>query len=561
MRRRAARRGRGPARGSILLETVMAIFLMTVAGLSLIAMIQQAMLATIKAREVMACGRMTQAGFARLKNIDFYDVFAVDSSSSAYGLVEAGAPWTAYPYKAVLDDYKSTLALSKFDRFTLSVVFMRRDSTDSNANGLTSDLVEFSDDGTGKDRYDSAIKYYDQNGDGDTHETYTSGGRTVAEEPDTHIKRVTLGVYRRGVLACSQTELVSLEQFQAVSDPSSESVLSLLVSTPSNNAVLYQAVTADQQASRALALHKSYPDSVVQVEADSLAPLAFVGETAPLATVNLYVGASGVLDTLAADSAGGFSQTSLAVTNQLAEGSDSLVAQATKGGLTSPIAARSVVLDVSPPAVSGATPVGAVSTLAPYVAVTLTDPGLSTTTTSGICPDVTTLEVNGSTVDFTYDAASGKVVWVDSTTNTAPVLAAGTYTAYVEAGDYAGYKTTYTWTFTASITDPDHSAPSIADKSPIGAAGSDLPVISVKVFDNQSGIIPSSIQLTLDGAVVVDSSTVSAAYDPDSGTVSYTPPAAFTPGSSHDVTVTASHFATSPSDKVTSTDAWSFTVP
>ena len=548
--------GKAGRRGATLLESLLAILILTVVGLSVLSLLQRVMLVTLKAREQLTCDRMTQAGFARLRNIDFYDVFAADSSSANFGL------HAAYPYKAVLTGYKTTLASAKFDRFTTAVVFMRRDTTDSNHDGSTTDLVPF-EDGNGDriDDYDSNVRYFDQNGDGDYWETYVSGGRTIAEQPDTHIKRVTLAVYRRGRQVCSQTELVSLEQFNAASNPSSEASLSLEVSTPSNGAYLYDASNASLAASRALALSKAYPDTVKQLRADAGSALTAAGETSPLSSVNLYVGNSGILDQPLADASGLFSMPAPLSTNALVEGSNHLKAQAVKGGFSSPIAALDVVLDKRPPVATGMTPTGTVGTLAPYVAAALSDLGASTTVVSGVCPDVITMKINGAAVPYKYDAGSGLVVWIDSATDAPPVVSSGTYTAYVEAGDYAGYKTTQTWTFTLSIADPDSSAPSVANKSPIGAAGSDLPAISVRVFDNQSGIVPGSITLSIDGAVVVDAATIGAAYDPATGTVSYTPSAPFPPGTTHTVQVSADHFASSPSNKVNTTDSWSFTVP
>ncbi|HBL16698.1 MAG TPA: hypothetical protein DD417_08070 [Elusimicrobia bacterium] len=107
----------------------------------------------------------------------------------------------------------------------------------------------------------------------------------------------------------------------------------------------------------------------------------------------------------------------------------------------------------------------------------------------------------------------------------------------------------------------DHSAPAIAEKSPIGMADSQLPEISVRVFDNQSGVIPASIRMTLDGEVVVDAANIGSHYDASDGTVSYTPPTAFEAGSVHLVSIQADHFATNPADKVTSADTWGFSVP
>lgn len=543
-------------RGSALLETVLAVLIMSVAGLAVVGLLQKAMIVSFKSREQAACSRMTQTASARLKNIDFYLLFASDSQQAQHGLQ------AAYPYRATLDGILTTLQSSRFDRFRVQVLFLRRDSSDSNGDGLTSDLVAFNDgNGDLADDYDAGVRYQDQNADGDYYDTFTSGGRTVAEQPDTHIKRVTVDVFRRGRLVCSQSQLVSLEQLTGDYNPSSEAVLSLLISTPSNNAYLYKADTAGLAASRALAVSKAYPADLVQLRSDAASPLVVAGETDALSTVRLYLDGSGELSSLFADGAGAFSGPSAPVTAALAEGAHVLRAQAVKAPYSSPVTARALVYDVAAPGITAPTPIGTAATRSPFVAATLADAGISTAVTSGVCADVLTMKVDGVEVAHRYDDGTGRLVWVDSATGTSPVLSTGSYTVLVEGGDYAGYKATASWTFTLSLPVTDHSAPSIANRSPIGMAGSQLPVVSVRVFDNQSGIIPSSIALLLDGATVVDSATVGSAYDPETGTVSFTPSSAFAPGSSHSVEIRASHWATDPADKVTSTDSWWFTVP
>lgn len=542
------------SRGSVLLETVLALFIMTTVGLVLVAMVQKAMIVTFKAREQTSCSRAVQTGFARLKNVDFYQVFAADSNSSDYGLQ------ASYPYRAVLDGIRSTLQTSQFDRFRLQVSFLRRDSSDANGNLMTSDLIAFTDANADlRDDHDASIRYLDQNADGDYYDTYVSGGRTVSEQPDTHIKALTLEIFRRGRLVCAQTERVSLEQFTGDPNPSSEAALRILVSTPANSAYLYKLDTATRNGAWALPLSKAYPEDIIRYRADAALALAISGETDPLATVRFYIGGSGELANTGADAAGSFSASPPAVTAALVEGANELLAQATKDSYSSPISPRSLILDSMPPSAAASQPTGTVGTRAPYVVIAVSDPGASTTTTSGVCPDVLTLKANG--VEVAHSFSSGLLVWIDSATQTVPVLATGTYAMTMEAGDYAGYKTSASWSFTLSVPDTDNSAPAIANKSPVGIAPSALPEISVRVFDNQSGIIPASVTLRLDGTVVVDSSNIGAHYDPADGTVRYTPSAAFDPSSSHAVEITASHWSTDPPDKIVSTDSWSFTVP
>jgi hypothetical protein len=351
-----------------------------------------------------------------------------------------------------------------------------------------------------------------------------------------------------------------LEQFSGDYNPSSEASLSLLISTPANSGYLYDLGTTARQQSWSLPIAKAYPSDIPRYRADGISPLTVEGETDPLASVNLYVNASGILASPAADMGGVFSASPLAVTLALVEGTDELRGQASKDGYASPIGQRTVIYDLQAPSASSLSPAsgGTIFTRSPFVAAVLTDPGASTTTTSGVCPEVITLFIDGAEVHHSY--ADGTVVWVDSVTGISPVLSTKAYTAVVEFGDYAGYKASATWTFTLSVPDTDHSAPSVANKTPIGGSAPALPEISAKVFDNQSGIILSSIVLKLDGAVVVDASNIASHYDAAGERVFYTPSSAFTSGSSHTVEVTASHWATDPSNKVTTVETWDFTV-
>jgi hypothetical protein len=137
-------------------------FIMTTVGVSLLSMVQRSLVVSFKAREQMTCSRMAQTGSARVKNIDFYYLFAADSAQADHGLQ------AAYPYRTVLDGLKATLGGARFDRFRIQVTFMRRDISDSNGDGLTSDLVPFRDDnGDSIDDIDSNIRFRDQNTDGD----------------------------------------------------------------------------------------------------------------------------------------------------------------------------------------------------------------------------------------------------------------------------------------------------------------------------------------------------------------------------------------------------------
>ncbi|MEK7743849.1 MAG: hypothetical protein AAB578_05635, partial [Elusimicrobiota bacterium] len=298
--------------------------------------------------------------------------------------------------------------------------------------------------------------------------------------------------------------------------------------------------------------------------ADAASPLQVSGVTDPLATVNEYLNGSALLDMTVSDVDGNFNHNPAAITAMLVEGQNQLTAQAVKSPYTSPIAPKDLILDINPPALSDIQPSAGstVNTFSPFIGATLDDAGISTTSTSGICEEVMTLKIGGSSVSYRYDSGTGRIYWIDFLTQTVPVLSAGAYTALLEAGDYAGYKTTQSWTFTvqAAPGGTDNSAPSTANKTPLGASAPALPVISVRVFDNQTGIIPSSLLLRVDGSTVVNSGNIGSYYDPYDGTLSWTPAEEYASGSSHTVEVTASHWGADPLDKVTTVESWNFTV-
>lgn len=546
-------------RGSTLLETLLAVVILTVAGLSIVAMLQNALVANLKTRERVSCERAAQAGLARLKNVNFYRLHAVDSATTTanYGL------YAGYAHLAALDGIRGSLASSRFTRFKVEVTFMRRDASDALGTGNVNNLIPFTDaDLDSIDDYDPNIRWLDQNADGDTFDTYVSGGRTIAEEPDTHLKEVTFRVYKGSREVCAKSELISLEQFTGVTNPDSESALTLEISTPSNNAYAYAAQSAGQAASRALAIFNAYPAEVVQLRADAASPLTVSGKSEPLGSIGLYVGASGELATVGVDALGEFAGAPAAVTAALVEGQNTLRGRATKAGFSSPWGERDLILDLRAPSVTGAAPTGTTGSPSPYVAAVIADTStLAGAVASGICPQVTGMKVNGSTVAFAYDAATGRVSWIDAATQAPPVLADGVYAVVVEAGDYAGYKSTAGWSFTVAVPVTDHSKPVISQNSPIAMAGSDLPVISAKIQDNQSGIVLASIVMKLDGVTVVDASNVGAHWDPSTDTLSYTPSAPFAPSSWHTVEVTVSHGAADPADKVSDTGTWGFLVP
>lgn len=564
-------RGRKPGkrRGFGLIEAMMAVFLLSIMSLSLAYMYQYLAAVSVKLRENVYTSRLSAAVFSKLKTVEYYYLFSYDSALPNYGLSGNYGPVTlqkaAYPYLGLLNGISALASRYSVDRWTLEVEFKLRDVSDVNGNGLYSDLRDLADsDGDGRDDYNPGVGYYKANPDADYYDTYVSTalGKTASELPDTNLKEVTLKFYKRGKVIHTQTDLISLEMLSGIESRAGGAELKMFVNQPANDTCLYDLSQPARLNSFNLALEKGYPDEVTAYRADTASPLRLWGETIALASVNFYANSmTTVRDTVQADAAGGFNYLSLAVTSLLAEGENTVYAQATKDTYYSPYAPRRVTRDLNPPSITGQVPAGAVAELMPYVGAVLLDTPASAGAPCGVCQEVITMKVNGATVPYNYSQASGKIYWGDPATGLPYKLVDGAaYTVYLEGGDNAYYKVKSTWTFTAGIGDPDNSKPSVANKTPLGAGAPPAPVISCRVFDNQSGVDPYSIVLKVDGAVAVSSATISTGWDPASGVVSFTPPAAFQPGSAHSAEITVSHWADNPADKKTYTEAWTFTV-
>ncbi|OGR63849.1 MAG: hypothetical protein A2X34_06635 [Elusimicrobia bacterium GWC2_51_8] len=347
-----------------------------------------------------------------------------------------------------------------------------------------------------------------------------------------------------------------------IENKGSGSELKMFINQPANDTCLYDLSNPARQNSFNTGISKAYPAEVAAYRADTTFPLRLWGETVPLATVNFYVNSmTTVKDTRSADASGNFDHQSPAVTSALNEGENTIYAQATKGTYYSPYAPRRVILDLNTPVISGTTPSGTVGEFMPYVGAVLQDTAASTGIPCGICQEVIALKVNGAEVQYIYDQASGRISWKDTATNMPALLVNGnSYTVVLEGGDNAYYKVNSTWTFTVAVSEPDNSEPAVANKIPLGSNTDFLPEIGCRVFDNQSGIDPYSIALKFDGAVVVSSANIASHWDAETGTVSYTPPAALSPGSYHTCEITVSHWANTPANKKTRVESWDFTV-
>ncbi|HAX61017.1 MAG TPA: hypothetical protein DCX95_00430 [Elusimicrobia bacterium] len=542
-------------KGIGLVELMLVVAMVTGITIGIFAMLQYGVIASVKAREQMSAGRLAQMIFSKIKSVDFYFLFNCDSALSNYGLSGTYGPVTSqsatYPYLAILNSITSTIRIYGFDRWTVENTFMRRDSSDVNGNGLTSDLINFIDANSDlKDDYLASVLYYDKNSDGDYYDSYVSTvtGRKIAEQPDTHLKYVTLKLYKKGEILHQESQLISYELYTGIESQSSDAALKLFVTQPANATYLYNLNTTERQNAFNLAITKSYPENVIAYRADTVYSIRLWGETDPNALVHFYLNTPVTeLDSITASIGGEFDFQSSAVTNALTEGENTILAMATRDNMYSPYAPRDVILDLNPPTISSQAPSGTVYDKMPWVGCYLYDTFLTTGTPSGICQDVICMKINDAEVPHHYDSSTGELYWDYS----AELSSGITYSVKIEAGDNAYYKVMSSWTFTVDIQDPDHSAPAVSEKSPSGTCGEPLPTIMCKVQDNQSGINPSSI------ICKVDSTIVSHTYNSGTNFVSWSPTSAFDNGTYHTVEITVSHWAEPPK---TTVESWGFNV-
>ncbi len=531
---------------------------------------------TIKSREQAVAANIAERFFTRLNNIPYIYVFDMDSSSTNYRLNgsfgDVSTQQNPYPYLAMLNEFTILIRSHKIDKFTVNVRFMVRDLGDLNSDGKTTDLRVYTDsNGNNIDDYDTALRYFDQNGDGDYFDIY--GSPQVTEQPHTRLKECTFKLYKASNLIYHETQLVSWEKFTGTEGKAAGATLTLIVSTPSENSSIYTLATASHTNSFNIALSSTYPSNIYAFRSDSASPLRIQGETTPNATFTWRLGTTtGTIQDngCTADYLGIFDCILTNVAANMTEGLNTVFGQAYKTVYYSPWTPTTIIRDISTPTISGMTPTGTIYNLQPTVRATLLDmPNISERTVAGINTNIIRLFRTSSTdLNYSYDSATGYVTWVDTSTNLPPIISSGIYTVILEGGDNAYYKARSTWTFTITMSagDTDNSEPSVANKDPSGMSPINPPPISVRIFDNQSGIILNSVALSLDGSVLVSSATgnlgtaCSSLTQQDGYTVNYTPDSALASGW-HSLIITGAHWANNPTNKIWTEDSWTFFIP
>lgn len=528
-------------RGITLVEILVATTLLVIVVAGFMSLILSAGVNHVKAKQRMVGDKLLEMGFSRLKSIDFFYLFPMDSAQPAYGLSGTFKKFgpgntlqsssTNYPYLKILDDFSHDIKAAKFDRFTVEIVYMRRD-----VNSPDNNLVPFSDlNNDGRDDADPGLRFEDFDADGKYWATYISTrpwpytGQRTPEVPGTGIRQATLKLWKNGKVAIERTTLINRDLLSGLEKVAMDSILPLKLSSPTVGGAMFQYITTEQQSAQNLALLTAYPSFAIAFRADSVMPLRFFGRTDPLADIQIGVNGSGVLATITANGSGIFDASPPAVTSALIEGKNTLTMIAVKGVLNSPIKTVPLILDVRPPDM---TPMPAnlstVGTYTPVVGATLFDTTTGTNNVSGICTQVTSIRIDGISYPVRTFLINPNSYAVYATTDTKlPVkLTPGMHTVIVEAGDLARYKINRTLTFTVNVP-TDLTEPVIEDCVPSGGAAvsGPRPIMRMKITDEESGIDPDSIVFSVDGVPAVSAAlgNIWKYYDPISGIVTYEP--------------------------------------
>lgn len=475
------------------MELLIVAVLMSVIILGLANSMRWSNLILTNAKKELVSSRLLQDIFTRLRSINFYSIFDLDTSQSNFGLVfGAGHPLPGYDLhtQKAIQSLHSDVVKAGMTHFTVKVEFMRRSLTGS-ASGGAYNLVPVNTGGViptpGSggipgvktcDIFDSKVCYEDFNGDGDFFEGPNIALGRPSEFPDTHIKLVTVCLFdNRGGTVRKDTQLISLEGFSGSQNIAQQSEFLIGLNTPPPESILYSTASAFLHDAWNLPILTPFLGSFISpVWGDDL---QVSGITEPNATVNFKIGT--LNSSLFSDAGGNFFGMITNAGAALNEGWNSIQAQAIKpGGYSSPWLSHAVIFDLSPPRIHFPTPAPStiVPSLRPYVEATFSDQSLSgTTTISGLGrPPHCYLrrDDDGFTasdeVPCSADPLTGRIVFSDSEHSTflpTKKLEDGhNYFALIESEDRALYKATTSWMFRAELF-PDTNIPPVIETTSV----------------------------------------------------------------------------------------------
>jgi hypothetical protein len=560
-------------KGFGILEVLISSIIILIISAGVFTMLSTSMNMFISSKNIQTSNSLFDLIFSKIQNIDYYCIVECDSSKPGFGRkgnfqdIDLGI--TKSSFTAVLNDIQNVIKQEKFSYFTIKVKFLRRDVSDINGNGKTNDLIPFTDkNGDLIDDYDANIKWYDKNDDGDYYDTYTSTvtSRQTAEQPDTHIIEVTVELWKSSnKLFDSQSRIITKENLLSGNESkSSESELPLIIYEPAQDSFLYRLDSNSRKNAFNTVIDKPYPDEIRQRQhrADDL---ALSGETEALAKVLFYFDNT-CKDEITLSNNKTFSLVSNSISSVLREGYNCIKAISSKDSFSSPWTERNVILDLNPPVLIYSTPTGTIKTRTPCIKAYIGDfgtksgCGVSTTTVSGICNEVITLKNGSNVIHHTcvsVGTSSQAVVAIMCSTQPYVSLAPGSYTMTIQFGDKAGYKAVESWNFTIDslsdgIDDDDNTAPIIDTTS------CHWPYVA-NVSDDQTGINPDLITVTIDGTACQQSEILYTPTGTFGGSIKLVPASSLLPWY-HTITVKAGHWATIPSNTIYAQYTWAINI-
>ncbi len=246
--------------GLLVVEAVIAMAVLLLVAGAAVMMVRASMNAAVSARKKYSAQETNQLIMARLKNIDFFYLFDVDSSSANYGLSgnynvlnSTGGFYlptkSVYPYLGVLDDINKTVLANGYDRFTLKITYLRKnsdtlsafvDNVGSPPSPTPTGTCKSPGPGNGiddSDEINKLIRFNDLNGDHDCNDIYLINNQWQSEVPSTHMRQVTVTLYKNGKVV--KTEAQS-QVFALGEGTSLDESLTLTIIRPAIGACVYQ---------------------------------------------------------------------------------------------------------------------------------------------------------------------------------------------------------------------------------------------------------------------------------------------------------------------------------
>jgi len=544
------------ARGMGLIDTLIALVLSALLVLMVAASFQVVGRTSIKAREQLASARLAQSIESRLSAVNFYDILPVDSSLkkgrfSGHPLTHF-AKWSGNPLEPVLNDIERQVLAKGFTRFTFDVTYLRRDSSDNDDDGSNMDFISFHDGNNDyRDDNDPNVGFIQRTtpaGDFFGTGLGPDGTTTLPEVPDTHLKQVTLRLWKgKTAVVVRQSGILSQEGWTGDEGESTQSPIKLVMTTPALSIKLFQIQNPEQYNAQQPFLVNEFPqtykDKSVQ-EVDSNRPLILAGKTAPgarLVFVHRLVsyppvvyGNFGPCHDDFADNDGNFKFTSYNCTPRfIDEGLHTISVRAEKDGLYSPYYGRALLLDVKAPVIDK--PTLTANTLSPVVRARIRDldtagkklysSGLrlgaknwnaqwgTFQTAEGANNSIAFLTRNNGSAYAgvpTVVTAEPSVVpnepiaywieWVSKPSMLPPALPGnGLYSVAAEGADNAMYRTRKEWDLTVTADMSDVSAPPLPTAyGPVQAQSSRRPTFYCQLIeDPESGLNPYSLDFKL----------------------------------------------------------------